>query len=65
MDPMWSLCYIRPQIGHVIVYCTGWVLDKASRTKETLSNFFKLWIPVNGTQQYGIELHDIHRNSED
>ena len=25
--------------------------------------FFKLWIPVNGTQRCGIELHDIHRLS--
>ena len=25
--------------------------------------FVKLWIPVNGTQQCGIELHDIHRLS--
>ena len=25
--------------------------------------FVKLWIPINGTQRYGIELHDIHRLS--
>ena len=25
--------------------------------------FVKLWISVNGTQQCGIELHDIHRLS--
>ena len=25
--------------------------------------FVKLWIPVNGTQRCGIELHDIHRLS--
>ena len=24
--------------------------------------FVKLWIPVNGTQRCGIELHDIHRH---
>ena len=27
--------------------------------------FVKLWIPVNGTQRCGIELHDIHRLSAD
>ena len=31
------------------IYCTGWVLDRASCTKETLFDFVKLWIPVNGT----------------
>ena len=25
--------------------------------------FVKLWIPVNGTQRCGIEIHDIHRLS--
>ena len=50
-------------MGHVIVYCTSWVLDRAPRTKKTLSNFVKFWIPVNGTQLCGIELHDIKRHS--
>ena len=62
MDPMRSLCYIGPRMGHVIVYCIGWVLDSAPRTKETLSDFVKLWISINGTQWCGIELHDIHRH---
>ena len=39
MDLVWSLCYIGPQIGHVIVYCIGWVLNRAPCTKETLSDF--------------------------
>ena len=38
-----------------------WASDRAPCTKETLSDFVNLWIPVNGTQQCGIELHDIHR----
>ena len=50
-------------MGHVIVYCIGWVLDKAPYTKETLSDFAKLWILVNGTQWCGIELLDIHKLS--
>ena len=41
MDPVWSLCYIRHWMRYVIVYGTGWVLDRASRTKEALSDFFK------------------------
>ena len=36
-------------MGHVIVYCTSWVLNRALCTKETLSDFVKLWILVNGT----------------
>ena len=39
MDLVQSLCYIGPWMDHVIVYCTGWVLDKAPRTKDTLSDF--------------------------
>ena len=34
-----SLCYIRPRMGHVIVYPTGFILGRAPRTKETLSDF--------------------------
>ena len=62
MDPVRSLCYIGHQIGHVIVYYTGWVLDRAPRTKETLSDFVKFWISINGTQHCGIELHDTHKH---
>ena len=37
-------------MGHVMYCYTGYILDKASRAKETLSDFFvKLWIPINGT----------------
>ena len=50
-------------MGHVIVYCTCCVLDRAPRTKVTMSDFVKFWIPVNGTQRCGIDLHDIHRHS--
>ena len=60
MDPVRSLCYIGPWMGHVMVYCIGWVFDRAPRTKETLPNFVVL---VNGTQRCGIELHNIHRHS--
>ena len=50
-------------MGHVIVYCTSWVLDRSPRTKETMSDFVKFWIPINGKQQCDIELHDIHKHS--
>ena len=64
MDSVWSLCYIGPRMSHVMVYCTGWILDRAHRTKETMSDFVKLWILENGTQWCSIELYDIHRLSE-
>ena len=62
IDLVWSLCYIGPRMGHVIVYYTSWALDRASRAKETLSDFVKFWISVNGTQLCGIELRDIPRH---
>ena len=39
MDPVRSLCFIGPRMGHVIVYCTCWVLDRDPCTKETLFDF--------------------------
>ena len=39
MDPEQSLCYIGPRMGHVVVQCIGWELDRAPRTKETMSDF--------------------------
>ena len=63
MDLVRSLCYIGSRMGHVIVYCTTGVLDRAPGIKETMSDFVKLWIPVNETKRCGIELHDIHRFS--
>ena len=37
--PMRSLCYIRPRMGHVIVYPTCCILGRAPRIKETLFDF--------------------------
>ena len=50
-------------MGYVMIYCLGWIFYRAPRTKETLSDFVKLWIPVNGVQRCGIKLHDIQRHS--
>ena len=36
-------------MGHVMYCYTDCILDRASRTEETLSDFFvKLWISING-----------------
>ena len=38
------------------------MLGKAPRIKETLPDLFvKIWIPINGTQQCGIESPKIHK----
>ena len=52
-------------MGHVILYSICCILGRAPRTKETLSDFFffKLWVPVKGTQQCCIGLPDIHKFS--
>ena len=63
MDPVWSLLLLlRPWMGYGF---TGCMLGRAPRTKETLPEFFflKIWITINGTQQYGIGSPEIHRNS--
>ena len=63
MDSVRLLCYIKPRMDNVIVFCTCWVLDRAPHTKETMSDFVKFRIPINGTQRCGIKLHDIHMHS--
>ena len=36
-------------MSHVMYYFTDCILDRASHTEETMSDFFaKLWIPING-----------------
>ena len=51
LDGSWIYCY------------TSCILGRAPRTKESLVDFVKIWIPINGTQQLGIKLPKIHRNS--
>ena len=36
---MRSVYYIGSRMGQVAMFCTGWILDRAPRTKETLSDF--------------------------
>ena len=59
---MRSLCYIGPQMGHVIVYFEVGFLIELHVQRRICPIFVKLWIPVNGTQRCGIELHDIHKH---
>ena len=33
------LYYIGSRMGHDTMFCTGWILDRAPRTKETMSYF--------------------------
>ena len=51
LDRSWIYCY------------TGCILGRAPRTKDTLPDFEKIWISINGTQQCGIGLPEIHKNS--
>ena len=51
LDGLWLYCY------------TGYMLGRAPLTKETLPDFFEIWIPINGTQHCGIGSPEIHRNS--
>ena len=37
LDGSWIYCY------------TGCILGRAPRTKKTLADFVKIWIPINGT----------------
>ena len=51
LDVLWLDCFI------------GCMLGRTPRTKETLPNFCKIWISINGTQQCGIGSTEIHKNS--
>ena len=64
MDPVWSLLLLlRPWMGHGytvihVVYCV-----ELPKKRRLCSIFVKIWISINETQQCGIELSEIHRNS--
>ena len=75
MDHVWSLLLLlRPWMGYgyTIIQVVYWVeLSEQMRLcsifmkicNKLLSVFIKIWILINGTQQCGIELSEIHRNS--
>ena len=51
LDRLWLYCY------------TGCILGRAPWTNETLPYFDKNMDPINGIQQCGIGLPEIHKNS--
>ena len=64
IDPVWSLLLmLRPWMGHgyIVIQVVHWV--ELLEQRRLYSIFVKIWIPINGTQQCGIELSKIHRNS--
>ena len=60
MDLVWSiLLMLRPWTGYDYTRC---MLGRVPRTKETLPDFVKIWIPINGIQQCGIGSPESHKN---
>ena len=66
MDHVWSLLLLwRPWMGHgyIVIQVVYWV--ELLKQKKLCLIFVKIWISINGTQQCGIRLLEIHRNSAD
>ena len=75
MGPVWSIFTHkrRTQCGHCVILGLGWVMYlyivqvgfwiELLVQRRLCLILIKLWIPVNGIQRYGIELHDIYRHS--
>ena len=64
MDLVWSLLLLlRPWMGHgyTVIQVVYWVEHLEQR--RICPIFVKIWIPINGTQQCGIGLPEIYRNS--
>ena len=64
MNPVWSLLLLlRPWMGHgyIVIQVVYWVELLEQRRLSPI--FVKIWILINGTQQYGIELTEVLRNS--
>ena len=41
------------------------MLGRAPEQRRLFPIFLKIWIPINGTQQYGIRSSEVHKNSVD
>ena len=66
MDPVWSLLFLlRPWMGYgyTVIQVVYWV--ELPEQRRLCLIFVQIWIPINGTQQFGIGLPEIHRNSAD
>ena len=64
MDPVWSLLLLlRPKMNHgyTVIHVVYWV--ELLKQRRLYPIFVKIWILINGTQQCGIGLPEIHRNS--
>ena len=64
MDLMGSiLLMLRPWMGYdyIVIQVVCWV--ELPEQRRLCSIIVKIWIPINGTQQYGIGSPEIHRNS--
>ena len=63
MDPVWSLLLLlRPWMGHGYTVIQVVYLVELPEQRRLCRIFVKIWIPINGTQQCGIGLPEIHRN---
>ena len=64
MDHVWSLLLLlRPWMGHgcIAIRVVYWV-ELLEQTR-LCSIFMKIWISINGTQQCGIGLSEVHEFS--
>ena len=64
MDPVWSiLLLLRPWIDYdyTVIQVICWV--ELPDQRRLFPILMKIWIPINGTQQCGIESLEIHKNS--
>ena len=64
MNLVWSLLLLlRPWMGYgyTVIQVLYWV--ELPKQKRLYPIFVKIWIPLNGIQQCGIGLPEIHRNS--
>ena len=64
MNPVGSILFLlRPWIGYdyTVIQVVCWVEFLEQRRLYPI--FFKIWIPINWTQQCGIGSPEIHRNS--
>ena len=65
MDHVGSiLLLLKSWMGYdyIVIQVIYWV-ELSEQMRLCPIFFFKIWILINGTQQCGIESHEIHRNS--
>ena len=64
MDLVWSLLFmLRPWMGYkyTVIQVVYWV--ELPEQRRLCPSFVKIWILINGTQQCGIRLPEVHRSS--